>query len=205
MFCSNECRYKQSQKGGIIYFDKTGIPSQMKGISIGKGRPSPKKGRINTLTPEQSRNMSEGIKKGLRESQKNKEREESGIHTGGKCKLFFIDGYLIQGRYELYYFLTNRQNIISNPKRIKTPFGFYTPDFELQNEFVDIKSTYTITTEMSKKQQPKIKWVSENIKNVKVLIIDGNVVHKFLNKIDCNKFLYDKNKHIINFKEIIII
>jgi hypothetical protein len=196
-FCSKKCQYEQISKGGVNYVDRSGRPSPFKGISSGKGRPSKKKGRRNTLTPEQSKNLSEGIKIGLEKSDKNKERVEKGIFKGGRCKLYFIDGHILQGRYELYYFLTNKDKILSVPnKRIKTPFGFYTPDFELKNYFIEIKSTYTITTKMFKKQVKKINWTSENIKKVKILVLDGKLVDSYLgsNK-NLVKYLYDKEKH----------
>jgi len=58
----------------------------------------------NLCTKGKKLNLSEEQRKTL--SQRMKKINESGfINRGGKCKFYKIDGFTIQGRYELYYYL----------------------------------------------------------------------------------------------------
>lgn len=93
---------------------------------------------------------------------------------GGRCKFFNVAGLRAQGRYELAYILNLINNGLKLPKKAKTittPYGFYTPDFEFEDCFVEIKSTYTIKTSKSLGQMKKIKWVDTNIKKIKIIIL----------------------------------
>ena len=74
--------------------------------------------------------------------------------------------------------------LVNNPslnicKPIKTPTGFYTPDFESDDCFFEIKSTYTIEESRKSGQMKKIKWVCKNVKKVKVIILDERIVYEF--------------------------
>lgn len=79
-----------------------------------------------------------------------------------------------------------RKNIkISKAPRIITPYGSYTPDFELEDKYIEIKSKATfevciglttyikspkIIKEPSDLQFRKIQWVAENIKSLEMKI-----------------------------------
>ncbi len=101
-------------------------------------------------------------------------------NKGGRCKWFDIDGVLLQGRYELYYYLLNNKEPIKCKHNIKTPYGWYRPDFEYNDIFIEIKSKYTIKTSVKNGQMKKIKWVSNNIKKVSIVILDESTVADYL-------------------------
>ena len=118
----------------------------------------------------------------------------SGIkNTGGCCKFFKVDGVILQGRYELYFYL-NQEVKPTRPKPIKTPFGFYTPDFEFEYNFIEIKSTYTIKTSAKSGQLKKIHWVKHNVKNLKVLILKEADVEWYLKGVDIDQYKYIPTK-----------
>lgn len=103
----------------------------------------------------------------------------SNRHLEGRMKTTFnisiVNGLSCQGSYEKWFIETLvKNNIIlpTKPCAIKTPTGVYTPDFEYSHLYIEIKSTYTLTTKKFEFQEPKIKWVNENIKPV--IIINRN-------------------------------
>lgn len=101
-------------------------------------------------------------------------------NKGGRCKFYNIDGITLQGRYELYYYLYNNK-LPTKPKlQIKTPYGWYRPDFEYQDCYIEIKSTYTIKTATKSGQLRKIAWISKNIQRVKIIVLDIRDVEKYL-------------------------
>ena len=72
----------------------------------------------------------------------------------------------------------------TKPKRILTPFGYYTPDFELDDFLIEIKSLHTLACSFGLKnylnkgissnlQSLKIKWVNENVKPIIIIIYLG--------------------------------
>lgn len=101
-------------------------------------------------------------------------------NKGGRCKFYDIEGVILQGRYELYYYLCNNKEPQKITKSIQTPHGWYRPDFEHNGQFVEIKSTYTIKTALKSGQLKKIAWVSKNIKSVKILVINETEVEIYL-------------------------
>lgn len=127
-------------------------------------------GRKNILSEQGKENIRKHLKRLNERGFENK---------GGRCKWYEFNGLKVQGRYELY-FIMNTKLKLTKPKPIKTPYGFYTPDFESENFFIEIKSTYTIKICMKNKQLKKIKWVNDNIKKVKIKILKEIDVHNFL-------------------------
>lgn len=123
-----------------------------------------------------------------------KNNERGFENRGGKCKFFMVDGVLLQGRYELRFYLESEVKP-SRPQRIKTPFGWYAPDFEFNDRFVEIKSTYTIKTCISNNQSKKIVWVRDNIKQVEVKVLKESETVLFLSKYDLLKFAYQPSKN----------
>lgn len=129
-----------------------------------------------------------GVKRNYSEEHKNNIRKhlkrlnEKGFENkGGRCKWYEYKGLKVQGRYELYFIMTSKLNL-TKPTRIKTPYGFYTPDFEAEDFYIEIKSTYTFKICRKTNQFKKIKWVNDNIKKVKIKIIQENVVENYLKK-----------------------
>jgi hypothetical protein len=67
-----------------------------------------------------------------------------------------------------------------NTGPIKTEFGYYKPDFEYDDFFVDVKSTFTLKVLLglssyskNKKSNPKqLLKISENIKPIRIILVD---------------------------------
>ena len=106
---------------------------------------------------------------------------------GGRCKFYRVNGISIQGRYELYYILNNPN--LKGSKSIRTPFGFYTPDFDNGMEFIEIKSKFTVKICFNGIQYKKIKWVRKNLKNVRIVILDEKTVNCFLKNVDLSQYV----------------
>jgi hypothetical protein len=113
--------------------------------------------------------------------------EKYGKSNGlGKCKQFIVENLICDGTHEKFYIeylLLEGKNLPTNTKSIKTDFGYYTPDFEFDEFYVDIKSTFTLkvllgfssyskTKKSNPKQLSKIKYINENIKPIKILLVD---------------------------------
>lgn len=101
----------------------------------------------NSITKGRKLALSDEARQALRDRIA-KVNEKGFINKGGRCKFYQYAGIDVQGRYELIYL---RRLILSGitpekGKPIKTPYGFYTPDFDLGDRFVEVKSTYTIET-----------------------------------------------------------
>jgi hypothetical protein len=105
---------------------------------------------------------------------------------GGVCKFYKIKGLTCQGTFEKFYIeklINENQKLPNNCGPILTPFGLYYPDFILDNKFIEIKSDYTFevligniknhfTNDFDNKQLQKIKYITENIGNVDVIVVD---------------------------------
>jgi hypothetical protein len=130
--------------------------------------------------------LSDKTKQKIKE--KNLEAIKKGIkkQTGGFCEYFEIEGLSCQGTYEKFYIEKLKELGYTLPKNgnpKKTPFGFYTPDFEYEDYCIEVKSSYTYDVLLGKKkswykqtidetQLKKIKWVNKNLKKVQVILID---------------------------------
>lgn len=106
----------------------------------------------------------------------------------GRCKEFILNGIKCYGNFERKYIeilIKEGQKLPCNiEKSIKTEFGSYTPDFEFEDFYVDVKCNFTYDVLMGKKsyskkrdsnpkQLKKMKWISGNLKKIKIAIIDG--------------------------------
>jgi len=104
---------------------------------------------------------------------------------GNKQKKTIIKGLICESSFELKYIeslISKNIELPKNAKRIETPFGYYTPDFEYEDRFIEIKceftykvligeSSFSKSGNYNPKQLNKIKWVSENIKNVEIIVL----------------------------------
>ena len=63
--------------------------------------------------------------------------------TSFKCKFFYINGIKCQGNSEKYFIENSKIKNIKKCKGIKTPIGYYFPDFEVDDYYIEIKSEYT--------------------------------------------------------------
>jgi hypothetical protein len=104
-------------------------------------------------------------------------------------KRYIVEGLKCQGRTEKGYIdelVDNKSILPTNPSRIKTPHGYYTPDFEFENEYIEIKSPKTFKVmlgqtswiknhPLSDKQYKKILWVDTNVKPVHIIIFTKKI------------------------------
>jgi len=120
----------------------------------------------------------------LTEDEKQLRINKSLENGAGNCDYFCEDGYKVQGHTEKRYIKFLKQNNLNLPiqrnrKGIQTPYGIYFPDFEFENYYVEVKSTYTFSKLINRlsydgkkdnKQFDKILWISKNIKEIKIFI-----------------------------------
>lgn len=166
--------------------------------------------------PEHRKRASELMKKQWINNENGfKEKQQQAIanlfekhgNLGFKCKRYDVEGYTCQGKTEKKYL----ENLIlngeilpkKNKKYIKTPFGYYHPDFEFEDKYIEIKSIFTyniftgamvdINGQKNTSQMQKIIWVGKNIKPVKVLVIENGITSYeilFDKKYDDKNFVY---------------
>jgi len=111
-----------------------------------------------------------------------------------------------QGKKELRFIkecVRYKKILPTKAGRIKTPKGYYTPDFEYPDKYIEIKGLATFKVlygleaykgigEPSDLQLQKIIWVNENIKPVHILVYLSNREYKP----DLEKF-YRENLNIV--------
>jgi len=109
-----------------------------------------------------------------RKNPKGKFYEIYGLRCQGNCERQYIEQLVKQGK-----------NLPTKTKPILTTLGFYYPDFEFEDRYIEIKSTYTY--ELLKKdnnpQYLKIKEVASKIKPVEIIVNrakDGKILIKKL-------------------------
>ncbi len=145
-----------------------------KNISIGK---------IGVLFSKEHKNK-------LSESHKNKPmldvtRNAIKKSLNGVCKFYIVNDLECQGTYEKHYIetlMSKNLELPKKPKNILTPYGWYTPDFEFNDKFIEIKSSYTYkmmigeiknySGKFDDTQHKKAIWVNDNIKPLEIKIIN---------------------------------
>lgn len=130
--------------------------------------------------------MSDEAKKNMSLAQQKLILEGKRKQSGGYCKYYNLNGIICQGSYEKKYIeilLENGCDLPNNSKPIKTPFGYYYPDFEFDDKFIEVKCDYTydiligikpnrFTKKIDLTQLYKIEWVNKNIKIVDIIVVD---------------------------------
>lgn len=88
----------------------------------------------------------------------------AGLNCQGKSEQFYIEGLILFN-----------SELPNKPKGIKTSFGYYFPDFEFEDRFIEIKSpyTYSLLEKENKKQLFKIIETAKTIKPVELIVIDS--------------------------------
>jgi hypothetical protein len=111
-----------------------------------------------------------------------------------KIKFYCYEGLKCQGKKELRFLkecIRYKKPLPSKPKRIKTPYGYYTPDFEYKDKFIEIKSlgtfkvclgyeSYKKIGKPSDKQFRKIKWVAKYVKPINIIVYVGRNEYKLI-------------------------
>jgi hypothetical protein len=101
------------------------------------------------------------------------------INGSPKCKIYTFKGIKVQGRSELKWIKENYDKVINTKKKaVKTPLGVYFPDFETEEAYIEVKSSWTYEKMLEEKnknnsQYKKIQYVSKHIKPVKIYIDAG--------------------------------
>lgn len=116
-----------------------------------------------------------------------KKIEKYGKSNGlGKCKQFIVEDLICDGTHEKFYIeylMSEGISLPINTNSIKTNIGYYTPDFEYDDHYVDIKSLFTLKVLLgfssyskNKKSNPKqllkIEYINKNIKPIKIILVD---------------------------------
>jgi len=109
----------------------------------------------------------------------------------GNVKFYIFEGLKCQGKKELRFLkecVRYKKPLPTKPKRIKTPYGFYTPDFEFPDKYIEIKCLGTFLVclgkigyrkgKVSDLQFRKIKWVAKNIKPLWMIVYLSNNEYK---------------------------
>ena len=109
------------------------------------------------------------------------------VNISNQCKNYIVENLSCQGTFEKGYIETlvkENKMLPIKPKGIKTSIGYYHPDFEFPNEFIEIKSMFTWEVSQGLKlsregiyndnQYKKILEVSKTIKPVKVIIFKNS-------------------------------
>lgn len=123
------------------------------------------------------------ISKGVQKAHRNGELEVN----GGNCEFYETVIGKVQGRYEVAYIQSNLDNKPEIPKNpVETPFGFYYPDFEYEEKYIEVKSPFTLEVckgdrkgrsgEKDNTQWKKIQWTDENKKEVEVVVLEESKV-----------------------------
>lgn len=141
---------------------------------------------------EYKNKMSTTMKKhweSLSDQEKERRHFASQEAGAGICKYMEILGYIVYGNSEKRYIQSLHNNQIPLPLNkprngVSTPFGIAFPDFEYDDHFVEIKSTYTFKKMLEQdeisdhSQLKKLFWIMKNIKPVKILVEEKRYVFK---------------------------
>lgn len=97
--------------------------------------------------------------------------------SGGtvKSKWYDVAGIRCQGESEkIFVEMCIRENkkVIGHPASYKTPFGYYRPDFIVNGQLVEVKSSWTFKQYLEKNQRKTLEWVHNNIQPVTMFIVD---------------------------------
>lgn len=115
----------------------------------------------------------------------------------GRCKEFQVNGIKCYGKYEKMYIEFLMKNNLELPRNIEqtldTEYGTYTPDFEFDDFYVEVKSIFTYNVLMGeesysrdktgKQIQPqfyKMQYISKNIKPIKIALMEKDNLIKYV-------------------------
>jgi hypothetical protein len=101
-----------------------------------------------------------------------------------RVKFYKFLGLKCQGRKELKFLkecVRYKKQLPTKPERVKTPYTYYTPDFEYEDRYIEIKSKHTLDVSRGIKaykglgtasdlQWTKICWVAKNIKPIEIIV-----------------------------------
>lgn len=104
-----------------------------------------------------------------------------------RAKIRFVHGLKCQGNKErdyIEYLVVEQRPLPKNGKRIATPFGAYTPDFEFEDKIIEIKGIGTLKVLLNlepyitprngvivhSKQLEKIEWLNATFKPVQITV-----------------------------------
>lgn len=94
-----------------------------------------------------------------------------------KSKWYDVQGIRCQGGSEkIFVEMCIRENkkVIGHPVSIKTPFGYYRPDFVVDGQMIEVKSSWTYKQFLDKPQYKKVKWICDNFVPVDIWVVDSN-------------------------------
>lgn len=134
---------------------------------------------------------------------------KNGVIKSGWYEIF---GKYVQGKSELL-FISRRKELVENgkiifhPKSIKTPYGYYRPDFEIDGVIYEIKSSFTFRQlfmvdfsneeRVDKIQLKKMIWISKNVKPINIIIVDRDKKYEKVYLVD-EKLNIDSDSKLIS-------
>ena len=170
---SNKKKNKDPWNKGLTKNDHESLMKLSK-TKMGTKLTDETKDKIGKANTGKSHPMTDATKQKIREKL-NKRIEAGEINGSPKSSIYDYKGYKVQGRSELKWIKENYHLISQSKKKgINTPYGYYFPDFETKDYYVEVKSRYTYELMLNKPQFKKIKFVSDTYKPVKLYIDDGN-------------------------------
>lgn len=182
--CNINCKISKSGNNNpnfgntIIHTKEFKEKQRINAINNGLGKVYTTKGMKLNITEERRKALRKHI---------NNVNNKGFENKGGRCKFYQINGVLIQGRYELYYYLNNSGLKKSN--KLKTPYGWYQPDFvDKIGNLIEIKSNYTFSILKTSKQLRKIKWLNKHGYKVKIVVLNQTLVDNYLSNININQY-----------------
>ena len=131
--------------------------------------------------------------------------KEDRLPVLGKSRTFNTKIGKVLGSYEVAYLqrLINEGGDLPKPnrKKIKTPHGYYVPDFDFGDRFIEIKSEFTLQVckgempqtngDYSDEQWKKIQWINENKKPVEIIVLEKKEAFNLFVQAINDKFVLD--------------
>lgn len=193
-----EINFKISEKNKIVYQErseewKENWKSICSSISSERWKNPEYKKRVSKSMSDNNWSIREDAKEIKKRQVNSRIENNNGLYSKGPglCKEYVINDIFCYGSFEKKYIeilCSNQEKLPTNVKSsIVTKYGTYTPDFEFPDFFVEVKSKFTYDVLMgiksyskNRKSSPdqlnKIKWISENVKKVKIAIVDKETI-----------------------------
>jgi hypothetical protein len=200
----NEINSKISEKNKTTYLNKSdewkkNWKDRCSIISSDRWKNSEYKERVSRSMSANNWSNREDAEEIKSKQLKTRLEKNGGLYTKnhGRCQMYIIENIKCYGSFEKKYIEILLKNNLCLPKNveksIETNIGTYTPDFEFDKFYIEVKSRFTYEVlignksyskhkKSNPKQAEKIKWVSQNIKEVRIAIIDGETIEYILLK-----------------------
>jgi len=108
-----------------------------------------------------------------------------------RCLHIIFEGLRCESSLELYFL--QQINLLNlplptRPTYIVTPDGWYFPDFEYKDHYVEVKCNFSLKRSTRNGQMKKIEWVSKNIKPVMIVNLDEWYIEDYIREVSRRGF-----------------